>query len=246
MWWQHSQMEQGLNILYNDPVNFQPTNGNAVQFDGLSNYVTFNDFLFQNNDYTVEIWIKDFGVQPSNFHGNNFMWYCYYDRIVIVNNNSFDFVTMTYPYFNDYTINYSEVAGLNVNNWTQLVLRFTLSGFKKDIFINGVQRATTNLSQPGNGNAGMISVGAGMTQFSSGPVGLTQCKFGDIRIYTRALPDSEILYSWNGGLGNIPFTTSQLAQWITWDRQSAHNFGYKGSQYSGRLINFVPSEFISR
>lgn len=245
MLWQHSQMEQGLNVLYNDPVNRQPTNNNAVQFDGLSNYVTFNDFLFQNNDYTVEIWIKDFGTQISSFNGYNYIWYCYYDRIGIYQGNSIDFVTRAGSFFNDYYIYYSDVAGFSVNSWTQLVLRFTLSGLVKDIFINGTLQATTTLNSVGNGNAGLISVGAAKAPGGS-PLAYTKCKVGQLKIYTRAISNAEVQYSYNTGSGNLPFSTAQLAHWITWDNSSAHNFGYLGSQYSGQFFNFVPSEFIPR
>jgi hypothetical protein len=246
MWWQHSQIEQGLNILYNEKRTSQPSNGSAVQFDGLSNYIQFNDFLFQNNDYTVEFWIKDFDSQIGNFNGYNYIWYCYYTRLSIYQANAFDFVTMTPDgRFNDFNVAFASVPGFNPANWTQIVLRFALEGLTKEVLINGTQVASTTLSQAGRGNIGLMSLGTAKTPWSS-PVGYYKGKFTQFRIYTRKLADAEIQYSYNSGNGNSPYSMDQLAVWITFDNNNAHNFGYLGSQYSGQLINFVPSEFISR
>jgi hypothetical protein len=234
--------DNNLSVFQNNPVKYMPSLDYCIEFDGLGTCIsTFANYYMQN-DFTIEVWIKDFGNQINPQGGHNYIFFNYFVRLSIYQNGAFDWVTMVYPFFNDMYLYYVNIPALDTSAWTHIVCRFTKAGFKKEIFVNGVLRATSAISALPTGPNGDLDIGA-----TSGTQHLAcyKGKMDELRLYTRAISDEEIAYSYNNGLANFPQDMAELANWYSFNRRG-RNSGYMGSQSNGRLLNFIGNPYKLR
>jgi hypothetical protein len=223
-------------------VKYVPSLDWCIEFDGLGSCIsTFANYYMQN-DFTIEVWIKDFGNQINSANGHNYIFFNYFVRLSIYQNANFDWVTMVYPFFNDMYIGYNGLPNFSTSNWTHITCRFTKSGFKKEIFVNGMLIGTSHISDIPTGPLGDLEIGASSgTQY----LGSYKGKMDELRLYTRAISDAEIAYSYNNGLANFPQDTNELDIWFSFNRRGK-NSGYMDSQANGRLLNFIGNPYKPR
>ena len=227
------------------PTPVAPALGYCIEFDGLGMYGLTSGIDFTHGDYTIEFWLKDFGSQINPVNNANFILHNFFVRISILNNNSFNWTAMNYPVFNDFSVPYSSVPGINPSAWTHCAFRFTAAGFKRDIFINGNLIATNHsMNALGSGPYYIFTIGGyfngGATSFA-----FYKGKMDEFRLYTRALSNGEINYSYGGGMGTLPQSTTGLALWYAFEK-NASNLGYTGSQYSLQMMNVAGSAYKQR
>ena len=205
----------------------------CLQFDGVNDYVKAPVNIFQLNDYTVEVWIKDFGSQPAASNSQNIIWFTSYASLYIQTNNTFVFfITSTMGANTLLTVNYP--VGLNFSVWNHIVIRYTASTKLKEMFINGVLKGSQSISPSiPQALAGNLLLGIGGNFSSNAWLG----KISEFRFFTRALSNTEIAYDYNGGNSHLPQSTASLCCWYAFESKS-QNLGFLGSDYTPQLFNF--------
>ena len=208
----------------------------CLQFDGVNDYVKAPVSIFQQNDYTVEVWIKDFGSQPAASNSQNIIWFTSYARLYIQTNNTFVFFITTTTGTNT-TLAVTYPVGLNTAIWNHIVIRYTAATKLKEMFINGVlkgsQSISPNIPQALTGNF-LLGIGGNFT--SNAWLG----KISEFRLFTRALSNAEITYDYNATVARLPQSQANLIYWYTFESKS-QNLGSLASDYTPQLFNFSGS-----
>lgn len=163
---------------------------NAYSFDGSSNYITLPPTISMSYELSVSFWIKTSQSDPGGGLGARFLisrdlpglqrdW-----TIGLGNGGRIQFTTGTQS--NDYTLLSS--IDINDNTWKHIVIVRDIATTSKKIYVNGqISNTTTFDNQPFTNNTSYIYVG---TSYSMN--GFYNGVLDDIRIFNRALTDTEI------------------------------------------------------
>ncbi len=160
------------------PVTYTPP-GNALNFDGVNDYVSASVPFIYINNFTMEAWIN-----PSSFAGGNKGIFTYgYDNTLVS-----DGVNMTIDASGTLFYNHPSVAAYNTdytlttNKWYHIAI--TRSGGVSNTYVNGVlvfSTSATNPKTPTDFNIGSHT----QNRFFSG-------KIDEFRFYSTALTQSQI------------------------------------------------------
>lgn len=170
----------------------------AYSFDGVTNFIETNNTIgnFGQSDFTISSWIESIngnlggcyiGKRSVGTYGNQWTG----GIVTSTKEISWD-IDADNTGTNHYTM-YS-ISSLNSSNWYNIV--FKREGLIWKIYINGVEDATLTTSNIQNiNNTAPLTIGArywnsSLTSYFTG-------KIDDIRIYNRALSDSEIASLFN-------------------------------------------------
>ena len=154
--------------------------GNALAFDGATNFVTANVPLTYVNNFTIETWIN-----PSSFAGGNKGIFSYgYDNTLVA-----DGVNMTIDANGVLYYNHSAVASYNTgytlttNKWYHIAI--TRSGGVSNTYVNGVLVFSTSATNPKTPS--YFTIGSHTSnRFFAG-------KIDEFRFYNTALTQAQIL-----------------------------------------------------
>jgi hypothetical protein len=225
--------------IENDVIIQPLTFSYGLQFDGVNDFVGGYPYLNGwdlNQDNTIEVWIKDFGNNPTNniaqivFHS--------YSRMTIVNNTQLQWGgTRDNNIVQSITINWP--VSVVKTQWTHLVFRYKAITRLREIFINSTLVASDTMASNFNAigsNVGIGAVQGGTSSFYKGSM-------DDFRAYQRWLPDVEIAYSYNSGDGRLPQNQTSLLIWLNFENQT-NNLGSSGDV--APMFNFSNYPFVTR
>jgi len=173
--------------IYNNEAIYvsSPIDGHALSFDGTNDYVNVLNNLIFTDKITIEAWIKPYDVTKL-WQGvvKRGKW-----RLALGSSNK--------PYFEIVigSLNFASYApnAMNNNNWFHLV--GTYNGSRVFCYINGI--TNNGLSKTGNIDIDTIDIRIGSyTNYFPGLI-------DDVRIYTEALPATEIQKHYVQGLGKL-------------------------------------------
>ncbi|MFA6097659.1 MAG: LamG-like jellyroll fold domain-containing protein [Candidatus Paceibacterota bacterium] len=166
--------------LTNGPVWTSGKSGNALQFDGVDDFVSMPLALNQNN-WSIEGWINPTVGDNAENHvfGSSGM------QVWVVNGNMFQFLMGG---------NYANYASLSYGTWSHVVLVADSNGHY--LYVNGILRG----SGAGTGNLGeLIKIGSykyGSANFNG--------SIDEVKIYSHALSASEVLAEYTGSSTPTP------------------------------------------
>jgi hypothetical protein len=179
----------------------------ALDFDGSNDVVrcTVNNFLQKTTPFTLSAWVyaKSTNVQMNIFstwkYNQQSGWQFFVD---VSNTPSVAFLSLgaTYYQANSKTL-------LSINKWTHILCTSFGANFSNvEFFINGVNggKTTPITNDPGALDSKSLSIGAREANVSYNDTFLNG-QIDDIRIYSRALSESEIrLLASERGIGLKP------------------------------------------
>jgi hypothetical protein len=218
-------------------VTFAQSALNAIQLDGVNDYVSanlptvFNDI--SENDFTIEVWVKP---QAANF-----------SRIVCAQNNNMNFTAISFGvsneiYFyvvkNGTTYSLQTANNLTLNTWTHVAASWVASSSQIQVYFDGVLQTGVNGGIASNGSVNELSIGAspGGTQFFNGSV-------DELRIWSEARSTCEIQANFDSELAG---TETNLSVYYNFNQGIADgsNAGVTTlpelvSANNGTLINFA-------
>ncbi|MDQ3073383.1 MAG: LamG domain-containing protein, partial [Bacteroidota bacterium] len=192
----------------------KPSFGTCVDFDGLSEYIVSHFSAFMNNDFTIEVWVKDFGA--NSVSGDSFIFTMYNTRFSVANNDSLRWtirsVNGSFTRLNAMYVS----SNINPATWTHMVARHTVSTGLVELIINNALVTSASLLSPHANANDYFAIGRANVYGTSGS-GYYKGKLDDLRIYHRKMTDDEIAYSYNDGLGNLPLNMTALYMWLTFE-----------------------------
>ncbi len=218
--------------------------GQALKFNGTSNYINLGSSAVDNSVYSISLWVYNYGSTTGQvFMRGNGTSYCFYNPSIYIGNG---------------TISVAETGcsgGGTIGSkaltkgWHHIVI--TRNGQNAIFYVDGVVVATDNSNNGGNPTQGVLIFGAAPTN----PSGSTVTNYfdgalDDVRIYNRAITSSEVqtLYRAGGGVlttatpstSNAVSLNSGLAGYWTFDGKNMTNAtatDMSGNGNNGTLTN---------
>ncbi|MEP7265670.1 MAG: LamG-like jellyroll fold domain-containing protein [Bacteroidota bacterium] len=148
-----------LLFLFMISVSFCQTPGNALDFDGVNDYVVCPlPAVFTNiaaNDFTVEAWV--------NSQGGVF------NRILFAQNTTSNFVALGmgtantvffYVISSGTTYSTETATSITTNQWTHIAARWKAATQTVEVFINGVPELTSAAGGSSNATSNTMTIGA--------------------------------------------------------------------------------------
>ena len=204
------------------PAAIPFTFGNALDFDGVNDYVSVTE-TNSLPDYTISSWFRadsfnTFFASSSNGFAN--IWMRFSTRFYVRDVSGGVTASFAFP-------------ALSVGTWNHFALVGT--GGNARMYINGVE--STSLSQS-LGNMQFANLGKSSTSYFAGLIDETS-------IWTSALTAGQIADQYNSGNGN--YADADVTPLLWWKLNesgtatTAVNSGSGGSTYDGTLNNFPTS-----
>ncbi len=175
--------------------------GKALSFDGINEYINVsNSYTLKTQEFSISMWlypINSSEVNPISLSENNlnYGWTVYsnapwtYGNFVVGNGTSYELAT---DFLKNVFVN---------NNWTHVIL--TMNSTKNlKLYINGVYIKQNQFSAPyqtvyyRSNDTFKIGGGRGM----SGAHSMFNGTLDEVKIYNRALSESEIMYEYQNGV----------------------------------------------
>lgn len=158
-----------------------PGNSNALDFDGIDDYVSLPAATYFNGDFTIECW-----VYPRSFAN--------WARIIDFGNGAgSNNVLLSYTYGNSGAPGFyvegqqfQATQSLSLNQWSHIAA--TLSGNTATIYINGIAAGTANFPRPVNINRNNCYIGK--SNWGGDPT--ANAAFDELRIWDVAKTAAEI------------------------------------------------------
>ena len=171
-------------ILYNSPQWIDGKKGNALQFDGVDDYVLVSGSLYSGNtDFTVEAWVK------ANDNNKRKIWWSNNGYVEMHDNGQWRM--SIYHSGNNAD---DEGGSYNVGQWYHAVVVYTSSQKTGRLYVDGVKLledgATGDLSYSSNVIIGDYP-SASNYEFNG--------TMDEVKIYNRALSAEEVRFHYNRG-----------------------------------------------
>lgn len=195
--WNDLSRSQISGSLINGPI-FTGSNGGAIVFDGINDYVSIPTYTFGNGNWTVNMWVNTsasytstFGPLISNSSGGPV------SLLLTINNNKINFRN-----YSGVWVDNTGSSTLNTNQWYMLtwvnyagVVAQSGSG---QVFVNGVSDSSIFNSYTTNGGPCDVIASYTNNTFYKGRIAATQ-------IYTKSLSAQEVLQNFNAMKGRYGY-----------------------------------------
>ncbi len=219
---QDSSMYGNHGIAYGGASYTTGHSGQAINLDGVDDYVVLPANLCDSADFTFAAWVYWDGSgqwQRIFDFGRGTTYYMFLTPRS--GGNTLRFAISTTSYSNEQRLNSTQMT---VGQWTHLAV--TISGNTGKLFVNG-SRVSTNVSMTLDPSVlKTVNNYLGRSQFVSDP--LFNGRLDDVRIANYALTDAQIAVLASDSVGNFPpaFTSDPISK----------PAGMPGKAYRGSLI----------
>ena len=174
-------------------VGFNSENGGTFTFDGIDDYISFNNVIANDNSYTILMWIKPGNLLPSGAGasrptGNN-------RRTPFKGNGHWNpGIWLNSDYIRSHGATQYTDSAINWTTTTWNMIGMTFDGTNVNNILGNSVQARTHVSGYSPGAPSELLVG---TESSSGTAHRWNGSIADVLIYDRVLTAAEITQSYN-------------------------------------------------
>jgi len=165
---------------------------NSIVFDGVDDYVSSNNGLTNNSDFSVLLWINYRDVLNAS-RGIITTWGTSWNGFGIASQNT----GLIRSWTNNGAGGGMNWGSLIQNSWNQLVLTYTFSNKTQIGYVNGQSKVSESFGTAISHSTLQIARGGqtASTQLSLYPN--TNCVISNVSIYNRTLTSSEVAQNYN-------------------------------------------------
>lgn len=161
---------------------------NSLYFDADGDYVTFNPNLVDDSQFTLSTWVKpsavdDYAIVWSNADAEL--------GLSVRGDNKYGFYVGGQDIWG--------TSAINLNDWTNVVGTFNGTGFT--LYVNGVRESSKAIIAYADITA--MSIGR---RDAAGGIWYYKGLIDDVKVFNKALTESEILDLYNNNLARVPVT----------------------------------------
>ena len=207
--------------------------GNALEFDGINDYVSLGSSLAIADQRTLGFWFKTDAFGDVIFHDSNFG----FPYIQILDSTSIRVGTASGSNIKTFT-----VPTILTGTWYMCTIRFLTTGTR--LYINAVESSSGAQTQPLSGNISTIGANYGGSGFGYDGV------LDEVSWWESDLTPTQIANQYNSGNGNFADVDVTPLVWFKLDESgsatTAVNSGSGGATYDGTLTNFtLPGAWVA-
>jgi hypothetical protein len=184
--------------LVNGPA-FDSGNGGSIVFDGTNDYVEVIDFLPNNNDFTLTLWLNYSDLNPS-VTGIISTWDSNWKGWGFAGRNGF-----FRSWINDGAAGGKDWVSLSevYNEWHLVTLRYKYSTGTQSFYLDTTSYGSDSTIRPVSPSNLQIGRGGqtGTVQLNS--YTYSNCKISNLKIYNRVLTEQEITQNYNALKGRF-------------------------------------------
>lgn len=187
-------------VLVNHPTWVQGKYGTAIRFSGVDSFAWVKSNTILNPlSITIAGWVK--ANQPNVTHAIMTQWWFKWGKIYITSSNQ-----LTWQWIDSNNITHDiTTLPFQIDTWFHFAITFDGNTGNANLYLNGDLKGSTKAKDIARGNNFTIIIGGDTERVKRGvPYGLDFFNglISEIRIYNRALSDSNVESLFRGGQGH--------------------------------------------